>query len=80
MPVTPLFKVNVVVFIEDASIASLNVTVTALFTAKPVAPFAGLVDETVGGVVSGDVPITLDERTSPPHPITIINKNAVIIL
>ncbi len=55
VPVTgppALERVNVDVVIVDASIGSLNVAVIALLMATPVAPFAGLVDETVGGVVS----------------------------
>ncbi len=37
----------------DAFIASLKVAVTVVFTATPVAPFAGEVLTTVGGVISG---------------------------
>jgi hypothetical protein len=36
---------------------SLKVAVIAAFTATPVALLAGLVDEMVGGVVSGAVPV-----------------------
>jgi hypothetical protein len=45
----------------EAFMASLKVAVTVVFTATPVAPFAGDVLTTVGGVVSG----TLIE--SPTH-------------
>ena len=40
----------------EACICSLNTIVTRVFVATPVAPFAGVVDETVGGVVSVPVP------------------------
>ena len=43
---------NVVVLIVDGSIASLNVADTVELTATPVAPSAGIVDTTVGAVVS----------------------------
>ena len=52
MPVTPPLIVNVEVFIVDESIASLKVAEMAVFTATPVAPEAGLVELTVGDVVS----------------------------
>ena len=52
-PVTPLFKVKVAVEIVAASMFSLKVAAIAPFTATPVALLAGLVDETVGAVVSG---------------------------
>ena len=39
------------IMVEDC-ICSLNIIVTTVFTGTPVAPFAGVVDETVGGVVS----------------------------
>jgi hypothetical protein len=41
----------------ETLIASLNVAVTAVFIATPVAPLAGLVELTVGGVVSVAVPV-----------------------
>jgi hypothetical protein len=40
----------------EACICSLNTIVMLLFTAIPVTPSAGVVDETVGGVVSVPVP------------------------
>ena len=43
------------IMVEDC-ICSLNIIVTAVFTGTPVAPFAGVVDEIVGGVVSVSVP------------------------
>lgn len=57
MAVEPCFKVKVDVVIVDASISSLKVTVTIELTATSVALFAGLVELTVGGVVSGTVPV-----------------------
>lgn len=48
----PLLNVNDAVIVE-AFMISLNVAVTDVFTATPVAPLAGLVDETVGAVASG---------------------------
>lgn len=62
VPVTPLFKVKVALEIVDASMFSLNVAVIAAFTATPAALLAGLVDETVGGVVS------VVEAPPPPPP------------
>src|SRR5438034_6683084 len=44
---------NVDVLIVAESIASLNVAVTAVVVATPVAPLAGDTPVTVGGVVSG---------------------------
>jgi hypothetical protein len=38
-------------------IASLKVAVTVLATATPVAPEAGIIDTTVGGVVSAATPV-----------------------
>ena len=38
------------IMVEDC-ICSLNIIFTAVFTGALVAPFAGVVDETVGGVV-----------------------------
>src|SRR2546425_4838220 len=45
-------RVTLVVLIVEAVIASLNVAVTFVPTATPVAPLAGAVPVTVGGVVS----------------------------
>jgi len=56
--------VNVAVVTVVAAIGSLKVAVIAAFTANPVALLAGLVDETVGGVVSGAVP---PPPPPPPH-------------
>src|SRR2546425_13367420 len=46
-------RVTLVVLIVEAVIASLNVAVTFVPTATPVAPLAGAVPVTVGGVGSG---------------------------
>jgi hypothetical protein len=48
----PLLRVNVLVVIMDESMSSLNVALMALLTPTPVALLAGLVELTVGGVVS----------------------------
>ena len=54
------------------SIASEKVAVTA----TPVAPFAGVVDDTVGAVVSGDGPLL--PPPPPPHPaIKTASSNAI---
>ena len=47
-----LLSVNVLVVIVDESISSLNVALIALLTPTPVALPAGLVELTVGSVVS----------------------------
>src|SRR3989442_30097 len=49
-------RVTLVVLIVEAVIASLKVAVTFAPTATPVAPLAGAVPVTVGGVVSGGAP------------------------
>ena len=48
----PSRSLTVLLLIVAGSIASLKVTVTAALVGKLVAPFAGLVLVTVGGVVS----------------------------
>jgi hypothetical protein len=53
MGVAPRFKVKVVVFIVNWSIASLNRAVIALVTAMPAELSAGTVEATAGAVVSG---------------------------
>jgi hypothetical protein len=50
LPLT--FKLNVEVVIEELSIGSLNVALAHELSGAPVAPLAGLVLVTVGGVVS----------------------------
>ena len=45
--------------------ASLKVPVTVVFTATPVAPDAGVVLVTVGGVVSGGWAVVKDQETEP---------------
>jgi len=62
VPVTPP-TVNVAAVTVEAFIVSENVAVILEFVATPVALFAGLVDETVGGVVSVIPPPELP----PPH-------------
>jgi hypothetical protein len=41
----------------ELCIASLNVAIIAVFIATPVAPLAGVVELTVGSVVSVEVPV-----------------------
>ena len=50
-------RLNVAVVIVKGSIGSLNVTLTVLLTQTPTAPSPGLVELTVGGVVSGATPV-----------------------
>jgi hypothetical protein len=52
VPVTPPLKVNEAVVTVAEAIGSLNVAETAVLSATPVALSAGLVELTVGGVVS----------------------------
>jgi len=52
--------VNVAVVTVEAVMVSLKVAVIAAFTATPVAALAGLVDDTVGGVLSVVVPVVND--------------------
>ena len=75
----PPFKVNVAVVRVAADIASEKVAVIAEFLATPVTPVAGIVDDTVGAVVSaagGEPP-----PPPPPHPerITAIRIGKVEI-
>ena len=51
LPLPPL-TVNVFVLMVEDCIASLNVAVMLLLIATPVAPLAGLVEMTVGWIVS----------------------------
>ena len=51
-----LTRVTLVVVTDVGSSASLNVAVGATFSGWPVAPLAGVVLATVGGVVSGGGP------------------------
>jgi hypothetical protein len=46
-------------------IASLNVILTEVFVATPVAPSAGEVEVTVGDVVSGATPVVKVQEKSP---------------
>ena len=58
VPVTPpIVKVEVVMV--DDSIVSENAAEMALLIAAPVALFDGFVNETVGAVVSGAVPVVV---------------------
>jgi len=43
--------------------ASLNVALTGVLATTPVAPFAGLTDDTVGGVVSGPTDVVNTRST-----------------
>ena len=52
----PLLSVKVAVVRVEASIGSEKVAESAALIATPIAPPAGLVELTVGGVVSGAVP------------------------
>ena len=54
LPLTPLLllRVNVLVVMVEESMSSLNVALIALLTPTPVALLAGLVELTVGDVVS----------------------------
>jgi hypothetical protein len=61
-PVDVTFIVNVDVLIVFGSIGSLNVTVDLPARETPVAPFAGLVAITVGGVMS--TVVTVDAAVS----------------
>ena len=56
---TPSLIVNVLDVIVEGSIASLNVAVMTELTGTPVAPLAGLVDETAGIEKSGIVPLPI---------------------
>src|SRR2546425_4099759 len=79
-------RVTLVVLIVEAVIASLNVAVTFVPTATPVAPLAGAVPVTVGGVVSAAaavVKVQVLSRTSAlparaftpgPSPLTVARE------
>ena len=54
---------NVVASIDDEFIASLNVAVTVVLAATPVAPLAGVTAVTTGGVVSAPVVVVNDHDT-----------------
>jgi hypothetical protein len=53
--------VDVLIVVE--SIASLNVAVTVVFSAMPVAPLVGVTDATVGAEVSGPPIVVNDQDT-----------------
>jgi len=52
-----LLSVNVLVLIVEEFMSSLNVALMALLTETPVALPAGLIELTVGSVVSGAAPV-----------------------
>ena len=52
LPPLLLLRVNVLVVMVEESMSSLNVALMALLTPTPVALLAGLVELTVGAVVS----------------------------
>ena len=56
-----LLSVKVLVLIVDELISSLKVAVIVLLIATPVALLAGLVELTVGGVVSGGADVVNDD-------------------
>src|SRR5438093_891617 len=70
VPVTALlllsFRVKVVLETVELCTASLNVAVMGELTVTPVAPLAGLVLATVGGVVSGAV--------------VVVNVNSLVVI
>ena len=67
MLVVPSFTKNVAVVIVEESMASEKVAVIALFTATSVALLAGVVEETVGAVVSDVAPVVNDQVYSAPR-------------
>jgi hypothetical protein len=75
LPETP-FTVNVPVLIEAALMASLKVKLIAVPVATPVAPFEGLVEETVGGVVS---PMPLPPGSTGSVVVQAASRHAVSI-
>jgi len=77
VPVTPAI-VNVAVLIVDESIVSLNVAVMAVFTATSVAPLAGLVDDTVGAVVSVVPPPVLPPPPPQPNKVMIVSVSVSV--
>ena len=62
-----LLSVKVLVLIVEELISSLKVAVIVLLIATPIALLAGLVELTVGGVVSGGVDVVNDD--SPPYDV-----------
>ena len=61
VPLLVTTKVNVAVVSVALFIGSENVAVGAVPSATPVAPFKGVVDSTVGGVVSGGAVVVNDQ-------------------
>ena len=77
LPLTGLFELSlsriVAAEIVAGSIASLKLTVTALFDPTAVAPLAGLVASTVGGVTSGmRVTVTVARPMLPCKSVAVI--------
>ncbi len=66
-------SVKLVVVSVALFIASEKVADTEAFVATPVALFAGDVEDTVGGVVSGAAPL-LSPLPPPPHAATVSRK------
>jgi hypothetical protein len=65
-----------------AFMASLNVAVTNVFTATPVAPFTGTVDTTVGGGAVVKVHTKLAASGAPAGsfaPVEIVTVNTVLL-
>ena len=67
MLVVPSFTRNVAVVMVEESMASEKVAVIAVFTATSVALLAGLVEETIGAVVSDVAPVVNDQVYSAPR-------------
>ncbi len=57
MGVVPCINIKVAVVTVKGSIVSLKTAATALLTAIEVAPLTGMVELTVGAVVSGAAPV-----------------------
>jgi hypothetical protein len=75
-------SVNVVVLIVAASIGTLNVAVTKVFTATPVAPFTGTVETTVGAAAVVNVHTKLAASEAPAGsfaPVVIVAVNKVLL-
>src|SRR2546426_2745420 len=81
-------RVTLVVLIVEAVIASLNVAVTFVPTATPVAPLAGAVPVTVGGGVSAGAAVgkvqvlsrasALPAKSFPPRPSPLTRAREVV--
>ena len=79
VPVTPpIVKVEVVMV--DDSIVSENAAAMALLIAAPVALLAGLVNDTVGAVVSGAVPVVVVDGVHSLDSIRCFLHNYLLLL